>query len=233
MEKNRQVKILSIIALVLAITGMTLGFAAFSTTLNIASSASVSPNSDDFNIKIYGIDDFSQFSTSDYKNPNIYTSSSLSLPLVDVAALNVISADNAVINGHSLSVSSSFSGAGENYVSYYFMIQNEGQYDAKVYFYGMAARRVCTALEDTQQKLVDAACPYFSTAFKIVNENGDVLTQDIVNSSVILKKGERFYLVLYLSYDYVDKDEKTVLYADGPFKVSYRGFDFKFTSAIN
>ena len=50
MEKERHIKILSIIALVLAIAGMSLGFAAFSTTLNISSSASVTPNSDNFNI---------------------------------------------------------------------------------------------------------------------------------------------------------------------------------------
>ncbi|MBQ3511969.1 MAG: hypothetical protein IJA30_06735 [Bacilli bacterium] len=48
MEKERQIKLLSIIALVVAITGMTLGFAAFSTTLNISSSATVTPNSEDF-----------------------------------------------------------------------------------------------------------------------------------------------------------------------------------------
>ena len=51
MEHNRKIKILSIVALVLAISAMTLGFAAFSTTLNISSSASVTPNSGDFSVK--------------------------------------------------------------------------------------------------------------------------------------------------------------------------------------
>ena len=50
MEHNRKIKILSIVALVLAISAMTLGFAAFSTTLNISSSASVTPNSGDFSV---------------------------------------------------------------------------------------------------------------------------------------------------------------------------------------
>ena len=50
MEKTRQMKILSIIALVVAIAGMTLGFASFSTTLSISSSATVIPNSEDFKV---------------------------------------------------------------------------------------------------------------------------------------------------------------------------------------
>ena len=52
MEKTRQIKILSIVALVVAIAGMTLGFAAFSTTLSISSSATVTPNSDDFKVVV-------------------------------------------------------------------------------------------------------------------------------------------------------------------------------------
>lgn len=57
MEKQRQMKLLSIVALVVAIIGMTLGFAAFSTTLSISSSATVTPNSEDFKISLYGMND--------------------------------------------------------------------------------------------------------------------------------------------------------------------------------
>ena len=53
MEKNRKFKILSIVLLVMAIAGMTLGFAAFSTTLSISSSASVTPNRDSFGVKFF------------------------------------------------------------------------------------------------------------------------------------------------------------------------------------
>ena len=54
MEKTRQIKLLSIVLLVIAITGMTLGFAAFSTTLSISSSATVTPNSEDFKVVMLG-----------------------------------------------------------------------------------------------------------------------------------------------------------------------------------
>ena len=44
---KRKTKIITIVALVIAIFGMTLGFAAFSATLNISTSATVAPNSED------------------------------------------------------------------------------------------------------------------------------------------------------------------------------------------
>ena len=55
MEKQRQMKLLSIVTLVVAIIGMTLGFAAFSTTLSISSSATVTPTSEDFKISLYNV----------------------------------------------------------------------------------------------------------------------------------------------------------------------------------
>ena len=83
MEKQRQIKLLSIVALVIAIAGMTLGFAAFSTTLNISSSATVTPNSEDFKIVAYGLeeemtgDDFIQNAT----NLDLYSSTSKANPI--------------------------------------------------------------------------------------------------------------------------------------------------------
>ena len=53
MSSYRKTKVLTIIALVIAIVTLGVGFAAFSTTLNISSSASVSPSSDNFSIGFY------------------------------------------------------------------------------------------------------------------------------------------------------------------------------------
>ena len=54
MSSYRKTKVLTIIALVIAIVTLGVGFAAFSTTLNISSSASVTPNSDDFSVVFSG-----------------------------------------------------------------------------------------------------------------------------------------------------------------------------------
>lgn len=50
MERDRKQKFIVMIALMVAIASMSLGFAAFSTTLNISSSATVSPDSSNFNV---------------------------------------------------------------------------------------------------------------------------------------------------------------------------------------
>ena len=50
MEKSRTSKIIAVVALVVAVLGLSLGFAAFSNTLTISSSATVSPDSGDFDI---------------------------------------------------------------------------------------------------------------------------------------------------------------------------------------
>ena len=56
MEKHRKFKILSIVALLFAVVGLSVGFAAFQKIMNISSSAEISlPSDENLNIKIYGL----------------------------------------------------------------------------------------------------------------------------------------------------------------------------------
>ena len=50
MERQRKYKMFSIVALMFAVIGLSVGFAAFSKVLTINASATVTPNEDDFNI---------------------------------------------------------------------------------------------------------------------------------------------------------------------------------------
>ena len=50
MEKDRSTKIIAIAALLIGIVGLSLGFAAFSNTLTISSSAEVTPDQSAFNV---------------------------------------------------------------------------------------------------------------------------------------------------------------------------------------
>ena len=54
MRRVLQTKIVSIIALVIAVGVMTIGIAAFSSTLTISSSATVKPDESGFQLKMYG-----------------------------------------------------------------------------------------------------------------------------------------------------------------------------------
>lgn len=82
MEHNRSQKLLMIIALIMGIASLSIGFAAFSTTLNISSSASVSPNSGDFKIR------FSTSSSSTVVGPVIASYKSAGVTATDGVIVN-------------------------------------------------------------------------------------------------------------------------------------------------
>ena len=48
MERDRSAKIIAIVALCVAVVGLSIGFAAFSNNLTIKSNATVSPNQNDY-----------------------------------------------------------------------------------------------------------------------------------------------------------------------------------------
>ena len=81
MKQNKQSKLVAILALCVSVVGLTLGFAAFSNTLTISSSATVKPDQKDFKIVAYGIEDQSQELTSRLSDPELYTSSTISKPI--------------------------------------------------------------------------------------------------------------------------------------------------------
>ena len=102
MERNRQTKVIAIVALCVAVVGLTLGFAAFSNTLTISSSATVTPNESDFKLTVYGIDQ--EINEDNYydviQNISVYDSKEYSYPYVD----NGVTALNAKINNGTLSI---------------------------------------------------------------------------------------------------------------------------------
>ena len=50
MEKNRNAQVIAIVALVVAVLGLSVGFASFSNVLNIQASANVKPDSSTLNV---------------------------------------------------------------------------------------------------------------------------------------------------------------------------------------
>mgnify|MGYP003321431600 CR=1 FL=1 len=157
MEKTRQMKILSIIALVVAIAGMTLGFAAFSTTLSISSSATVTPNSEDFKVVLSGSETDSNVNLVDY--------------IIDGDA----TAEQGYCDGLNFETSNIVFTAPGQKVTYSTYIHNIGKYTAYLKELkfgnvdGTTSKKVCTAdvEKGTSQSLVDSACEgiriYFET----------------------------------------------------------------------
>ena len=215
MEKSRKIKILTVVALVIAIASMSLGFAAFSSVLNISSSATVNPNSSDFKVRIYGfetwedllpfaenIDEYGMVSEQ-------YLSETQSFGLI-LYEDDGMSAEMSYIDNSTLSISNinvSFSKPSENAISYYYVIKNEGKYTA--YFdlenflslnsdgYGS-----CQILGDDYSDETATACSYLIPSYSFLDHH----FHKIENNSVAIESGDLVFMQLSWNYTgpYVD-----------------------------
>ena len=208
MEKQRQIKILSIVALVLAISAMTLGFAAFSTTLSISSSATVTPSSDDFKVV---------FSSSEF---GVATDKIVPDPTDET-----ISATPAKVNGLSLSdVQVSFTKPG-GAVSYSFYIYNAGNYDAYITDINFG-EKTCVAESGTTESLMQKVCDdiYISvTGFG----NSNVVSETIILNDYIIKPGMSKWIELWVNYP------ASANIADGPFNINFGDVTFNVGTVDN
>lgn len=209
MEKQRQIKILSIVALVLAISAMTLGFAAFSTTLSISSSATVTPSSDDFKIKMYGFK--SQTALSSFYSSYVMQDSYLSETIV-LASGSTDGHDNGRINNttHTINgLNANFTEPGE-FVYYHVIIRNEGKYDAYINWnnYGGTPSGYILG-EGTTESLVQDAMNDIELSTYVTDLSGVVFGSDL------LPAGETIIAIFQIKYD------ASGARADGPFSVSF------------
>lgn len=230
MEKTRQMKMLSIVALVLAITAMTLGYAAFSTTLNISSSATVTPNSDDFKVNVYGFetfDDFEQFQSNDLSIDGISLSDSKAIAVEENASATSTIA-NINNSAHTITnIKAEFSSE-DNAVTYPFIIKNEGKYDVYVdtspFNDGSEFRvnPVCTPGEGASLELVNSACSKLHLTVFIVNrETGE--TEHVYNQNYKIKVNQ--YIILAVGI------ESSGSYPDGPFTAEFPEIKLNFSTA--
>ncbi|MBO5120310.1 MAG: hypothetical protein J6C28_01310, partial [Bacilli bacterium] len=133
MERSRKRKILLMLILSVTIAGLSIGFAAFSASLDLASNAFVSPDSATFNVK---------FSTS--KDELIESD------VVPSDITSGLSASNGVIDNSQSptlkNLSVSFTSPGQ-YVEYTFYARNEGEYTAYLNSVNYFGEKTCTASE--------------------------------------------------------------------------------------
>lgn len=136
---RRKQQLVIIVALVVGIAGLSIGFAAFSATLNISSSASVTPNSSDFSVKFSG-------SESD---PNV----------TEIYPDNEIMGTIAKTNGTAISdMNVVFNGSGYQSVQYTFYVHNTGAYTAYLKSVDFGQEKICRKVDDATDSLVQAAC---------------------------------------------------------------------------
>ncbi len=237
MEKKRQIKILAIITLVLAVTALTLGYAAFSTTLNISSSASVTPTSDDFKMTVYGFKDLEsreQFIQNGYIfNENYFDSNTLhgfNSGTNSGIWLNSATIDN--VNKKISNISATITDDGV-YAPYPLLIRNEGKYAAYLniddftpYETTIAAPityGTCTAEPGTSQALVNGICDKIYV-MEIITLRIDNIEVNIDEGYVMIPPGEYLLFSITITADNFDYP------ADGPFSVSFPDIKLNFST---
>lgn len=209
MEKERHIKILSIIALVLAIAGMSLGFAAFSTTLNISSSASVTPNSDNFNIIFCN--------SINIGDCNSYVNHFLDYKTVNGATNGGTIAD--VMGTYASDFGASFTTTNQSII-YQLYVQNIGEYDA--YLRGISYTSLdngnykkCTSATSDSTKatdsLVQAACEGIKVTISIGGITYELGSTNISGHKLPIASTEE--VIFKIEY------ENGAALADGPFNV--------------
>ena len=160
---ERSSRVIAVVALCVAVVGLTLGFAAFSNTLTISSDANVTPDASTFNV---------DFSSSD--------SSLATDPIVPVKNPSSLVAGEGTINNTSnptvSGLSATFKEPGQK-VTYTFYAHNAGEYDAflnSISFNNVSsgdAPKKCTAGGGTTDSLVQAACDDITLSVKVGSES--------------------------------------------------------------
>ena len=249
MRKQQKQKVMAIVALCISVLGLTLGFAAFSNTLTISSSATVTPDSKDFKLVLYGVPslgEYDQFAAgSDERDYRInlvlpiskFTSTTTAEPVLlknngndvdkTLAKKAVITNNNGTVSVSDISITISEPGQG---AEYYFLVKNEGHYDA--YFNVLnipTPTKICEAGTGTSQSLVVKACENISlTPYIYIEEEGKYNSENLhkfvdERGNLKIPVGGHVIFSVLLHYGGVDR-------ADGPFSVTWNDLSYTFTT---
>lgn len=158
MDRDRSTKVIAIVALCVAVFGLSVGFAAFSNDLTIKSEATVKPNASDFDVN---------FSSSDTSETD---------GTVTATSTAGVTAQDATINNATAPTISGikveFTEPGQS-AKYSFFAHNAGKYNAflnNVTFKNADdanANIACVAAEGTNANMVASACQGISIKVKV------------------------------------------------------------------
>lgn len=234
MENNRSYKVVAVVALVFAIFGLSVGFAAFSTALNISSSqSSVRPDETTFNVS------FSSSDTTFAEDDIVGVVSDSALMTATNAVIDNSNYKNPVIKN----LSAKFTGPGQS-VTYTFYSYNRGSYDAylkSISFLnveGKTQNKVCAPISSGTEgesvatdSLVQAACEDISIKVDIVGEKNQSATDSVSSiKSHKLARDSSEKIVVTMTYG---GSSDTSVRADGDFTVDFGSIVLNYGSVDN
>lgn len=211
MERKDSSKIIAIVALVVAIVGVSIGFAAFSNTLTIKSSAAVSPDEDAFDVN------FSSTTGTETDGDVVASPAEDSSEVYKGATATI---DNSTRAPKITGLHADFTKPGQT-VTYSFYAHNNGEYVAylnSITFAnveGASANKVCTAAEGTSQTLVNTACNDIAISVKVGDQLYTGSAADISGHSLALDA----YESIVVTIEYKTNQNSNV--ADGDFDVEF------------
>lgn len=201
MNYNKGYKLAAIAALILGIIGVSLGYAAFSNTLTIRSSAEVKPDSSAFNV------DFSSSSSAVQTNDITPTLSAVVTGFTATDAEIDNTSDPVISN-----LKATFTEPGQS-ATYSFYAYNAGEYVAYLNSIVFSGTKTCTAKSGTTQSLVDSACTGITLTATVGSEAATSTSVASITSHS-LAKGAAEQITVVISY----ADGSAV--ADGDFDVT-------------
>lgn len=205
---NRKIKTIAIVALLLAVVGVSVGFAAFTRTLTINNSAVVNPN-EDFDVV------FSKSDSSVVTTGGVDASSKTPNDLVTETA--IISNDNQ--GGPLISnLKATFTQPGQS-ATYTFYAYNDSTYTAylkNIVFNAASTKCAASTGSSVTTSLMNAACPDIKVKISVgsdTNTANKEANTSVSSHSLAAGAGELITVVIY--YDEVANQTL----ADGPFDV--------------
>lgn len=216
MKYRRKQQLTIILILVAVISTISVGFAAFSSTLNISSSANVTPNSDDFSVV---------FSSSQYAITTRDDDGTV------VNGIGTYGAQGGITNLYKTSASgliAEFTEPG-NKLDITIYAHNIGEYDA--YLRGVNITNVdgssykkCTGESDTTDSLVQAACDGISLS---INIGGIDYEYGSTIANHTLSKGSVEPIIITVAYN------SNASRADGNFDILFGDISLEYSTVDN
>ncbi len=202
-------KTIIIVALIVAVASVTIGFAAFSSTLRISSSATVTPSDSTFQNQVY----FTNYTGG------ACTKTKATTVTASRTSSGSTATSGTVTNGTSIS-GLSVSMTKDQFANYDVCVYNASPYTAYLKTVQIG-QPTCTAGEGATTSLVQSACKFMFLSVYLGNfekEGHQGTTFDVNNHS--LAPGETEKLTIGINYD-IYNGSGDIVYVDGPWSVEF------------
>jgi len=207
MKRNNSLKILIIVGLIVGITGISLGFAAFSTTLNIKPNADITPDKSTFNVVFSSIEDEVSI---DLIEPNLSSNE-----IIATSAVISNDIDTSTISN----LSATFNEKGQS-LTYTFYAYNIGKYVAylnNVEFKnidGETSGKICSKTVGLDKSISTDICNDIELSINVGNDTFTSEERNINGHSLNIGESDTIVVTITYKGNYTVDDDFSVKFGD-------------------